>query len=126
MTPCPFCEHDPGRILAESDVAVAIQDAYPVTEGHTLVVPRQHVTSVYRLSSTDQSALWVMVGRVRNLLVQRYAPAGFNIAVNDGAAAGQTIDHARIHLIPRSLGDVPDPRGGIRNIIPAKARYWER
>ena len=73
----------------------------------------------------EQTALWMMVGEVRALLIQRYSPDGFNIAVNDGTAAGQTIAHAHIHLIPRRAGDVADPRGGVRNIIPENARYWE-
>jgi diadenosine tetraphosphate (Ap4A) HIT family hydrolase len=81
--------------------------------------------SIYQLSADEQSALWAMVGEVRALLLERYAPDGFNIAVNDGIAAGQTIEHAHIHVIPRRKGDVADPKGGVRNIIPEKARYWE-
>jgi diadenosine tetraphosphate (Ap4A) HIT family hydrolase len=125
MSSCPFCKVDRGRVLVASDVALAFLDAYPVTEGHTLVAPRQHAMSIYQLSAGEQSDLWAMVGEVRTLLIQRYAPDGFNIAVNDGTAAGQTIGHAHIHVIPRRTGDVPDARGGVRNVIPGKARYWE-
>jgi diadenosine tetraphosphate (Ap4A) HIT family hydrolase len=106
-------------------VALAFWDAYPVTDGHALISPRRHVASIYQFSAEDQFALWALVGEVRTLLLRRYAPDGFNIAVNDGIAAGQTIAHAHIHVIPRRTGDVPDPRGGVRNIIPSKARYWE-
>jgi diadenosine tetraphosphate (Ap4A) HIT family hydrolase len=125
MPSCPFCQADRDRVLLESEVAVSFLDAYPVTEGHTLISPRQHVTSIYQLSTGEQSALWAMVGEVRALLVRRYAPDAFNIAVNDGILAGQTIEHAHIHVIPRRKGDVLDARGGVRNIIPDKARYWE-
>ena len=125
MSSCPFCELDRDRVLAESSEAVAFSDAYPVTEGHALIIPRRHVISIYQLSPQEQFALWAMVAEVRNLLTQRYAPDGLNIGVNDGPAAGQTIEHAHIHVIPRRKGDVSDPRGGLRYVIPAKARYWE-
>lgn len=125
MSSCPFCQIERERVLVESDVALAFLDTYPVTEGHTLVSPRRHLISIYQLSAVEQSALWAIVGEVRALLLQRYAPDAFNIAVNDGVAAGQTVEHAHIHIIPRRMGDVPDPRGGVRNIIPEKARYWE-
>jgi diadenosine tetraphosphate (Ap4A) HIT family hydrolase len=81
--------------------------------------------SIYELSVRDQAALWDMVGRVRETLIRQYAPDGINIGVNDGLAAGQTVDHAHIHIIPRRIGDVPDARGGVRNIILSRARYWE-
>jgi diadenosine tetraphosphate (Ap4A) HIT family hydrolase len=73
----------------------------------------------------EQSALWAMVAEVREALLNQFLADGINIGVNDGLAAGQTVEHAHIHLIPRRQGDVPDPRGGVRNIIPSKARYWE-
>ena len=107
-----------------SHVAIAFFDDFPVTEGHALVAPRHHVESLYQLSAEDQSALWKLVSDVRSLLVQRYTPDGFNIAVNDGTAAGQTIGHAHIHVIPRRVGDSPDPKGGIRKLFPEKERYW--
>ena len=125
MPTCPFCDLEQGRVLAESEVAVALWDAHPVTEGHALVVPRCLVMSIYELSVRDQAALWDMVGRVRETLIRQYAPDGINIGVNDGLAAGQTVDHAHIHIIPRRIGDVPDARGGVRNIILSRARYWE-
>jgi len=80
---------------------------------------------IYQLSADEQSALWTMVGEVRALLIERYAPDGFNIAVNSGIAAAQTIEHAHIHVIPRRKGDLANPRGGVRNIIPENARYWK-
>jgi len=122
---CPFCTIAPDRVWLADAHAVAIVDSYPVTEGHTLVVPLRHVASVFDLPAAEQAALWALVGRVRTALQERFQPAGFNIGLNDGPAAGQTIGHAHIHVIPRRAGDVADPRGGIRWVIPGKAKYWE-
>jgi len=124
MTDCPFCAIDPSRVLLTSDVGIAFFDGFPVTEGHTLVAPREHVESLYQLSAENQSALWTLVAEARSVLADRYTPDGFNIAVNDGTAAGQTVGHAHIHVIPRRIGDSPDPKGGIRKLFPEKARYW--
>lgn len=125
MLACPFCAISPERILQKSEVAIAFFDGFRVTEGHALVVPREHVESLYQFSAKDQAALWALVSEVRTSLMRQYTPDGFNIAVNDGEAAGQTIGHAHIHVIPRRVGDSPDPRGGIRRLFPEKARYWE-
>lgn len=86
----------------------------------------RHIASVFDLSENEQAALWVLVAKVRAAVHERLQPDGFNIGINDGTAAGQTIGHAHIHVIPRRNGDVPDPRGGIRWIIPDKAPYWDR
>jgi diadenosine tetraphosphate (Ap4A) HIT family hydrolase len=84
----------------------------------------QHVASLFDRPAEEQAALWWLVAEVRSRLQAQLKPAGFNIGVNDGQAAGQTVDHAHIHVIPRYNGDVADPRGGVRWIIPDKARYW--
>lgn len=123
---CPFCHIPPTNIQLHNDVAVAIPDSYPVADGHTLVLPRRHVASLYELSTEEQAQVWQLVAQVRQQLASMYPPDGFNIGINDGTAAGQTVPHAHIHVIPRRSGDVPDPRGGIRWVIPAKAPYWER
>ena len=99
-------------------------DGYAVTEGHALVIPKRHVASVFDLPNDELAALWMQVGVVRKLLGDKYHPDAFNIGVNDGVAAGQTVPHAHIHVIPRRKGDVADPRGGVRWIIPGKAKYW--
>ena len=122
---CPFCNIVIDKILYQSPTAMAFHDAFPVTEGHTLVVPRQHVTSVFDLSDTDLAQLWQLVAQVRSALGKQFSPDAFNIGINDGEAAGQTVSHAHVHIIPRYSGDAPDPRGGIRWIIPEKAVYWE-
>ena len=122
---CPFCMVPEDRVLARSDSALAMFDAYPVCEGHTLVVPQQHAASVFELPELAQAEVWRLVARVRLLLQERFDPDGFNIGINDGPAAGQTVQHAHVHVIPRRQGDVADPRGGIRWVLPEKACYWE-
>ena len=112
------------QVTLSNESAIAFYDSHPLTSGHTLVIPRSHVSSLYDLPLDIQAGVWELVRSVRQSLLDSGAEA-FNIGVNDGAAAGQTIDHAHIHIIPRRFGDCPDPRGGIRLIFPAKARYWE-
>ena len=121
---CPFCSIEPARVWLENEYAIALPDAYPVADGHTLVVPRKHVTTIYELTTREQNAIWDLVGRVRERLITTSKPDGFNIGLNDGVAAGQTVEHAHIHVIPRRRGDVTEPRGGIRWVIADKARYW--
>jgi len=121
---CPFCEPDADRVWLENDIGMVMWDAHPVTEGHALVVLRQHVASIYKLPANAQAALWKLVSEARNRLHDELHPDGFNIGLNDGEAAGQTILHAHIHIIPRRDGDVADPRGGVRWLMPDKARYW--
>lgn len=121
---CPFCHLEKSRITLENDCAVAFADAFPVAEGHMLVVPRRHVASLFDLPEGDQAALWRLVAQIRDNLVSKLKPDGFNVGVNDGAAAGQTISHAHIHVIPRRKGDMDDPRGGVRWVLPNKAKYW--
>lgn len=120
---CPLCSPPPDAILAESDLVQAIRDRYPVTHGHTLVVPKRHVASVFELTPDEWRELWSLVRQVRE---ERDELKGkdANVGVNDGAAAGQTLEHAHVHVIPRTPGDVRDPRGGIRWIVPVSADYW--
>lgn len=122
---CPFCPVDPVRIIAESEHALAFRDGYPVSPGHTLVIPRQHAASLFDLPPLVQAGVWQMVATVRVRLVEELHPDGFNVGLNDGAAAGQTVMHAHVHVIPRYKGDVPDPRGGVRWVMSKKAAYWK-
>jgi len=122
---CPFCCWPADRIWLESEGALVVPDNYPAAEGHCLVLPRAHVQSLWDLSVDEQTEVWDLVAEARALLVERHAPDGFTVGVNDGLAAGQTIAHAHVHVIPRHLGDVSDPTGGLRGILPHKARYWE-
>lgn len=121
---CPFCDVDQTRLIGESRLAFAIRDGFPVSEGHTLIIPRRHIASFFDVTSAERSALFELLDAARSELVKDFAPAGFNIGINDGSAAGQTVPHLHIHLIPRFEGDVADPRGGVRWIIPALADYW--
>lgn len=124
MSLCPFCNFDRDRLVVESDVAIALRDAFLITEDNTLIFPRRHVTSIFHLTPEDLASLWAMVSGVRELLLQNLAVDGINISVNDGSAAGQSVEHAHVHNVPRRKGDVHDPKGGVRNIIPSKTRYW--
>ena len=108
----------------ETDSAIAFLDNFPISLGHTLVIPGDHIGALMELPENDLSEIWDLVAHVRKLLIEKYKPDGFNIGINEGAAAGQTVPHAHIHIIPRFKGDVADPRGGIRWIIPDKAKYW--
>ncbi len=126
LTACPFCSIAPERVWIETAHAVAFPDAFPVADGHMLVVPRKHVFTIYELTIPEQRAIWELVGEVRQRLLAGLKPDGFNIGFNDGLAAGQTVEHAHVHIIPRREGDVPDPRGGIRWIIADNAPYWRK
>ena len=120
----PFYPLDEERIIMIGDNALAFYDRFPVSPGHALVIPVRGVKSIYELDAEVQREIWDMVRQVRELLAEKYQPDAFNIGINDGAAAGQTMPHSHIHIIPRYQGDVADPRGGIRHVIPAKAKYW--
>ena len=121
---CPFCPPSPEQTLVtESAQAFAVLDAYPVTEGHALVLPKRHVSDFFDLSEREQHACWLLVDRVQSLLREKHAPDGINVGINVESAAGQTVPHAHIHVIPRYEGDVDDPTGGVRNVIPDKGNY---
>ena len=123
---CPFCNPDPSTILAANDHALAFLDGFPVTPGHFLVVPRRHMVSFFEASGEELTGMFDLMAKVREKLLAERSPDGFNIGVNDGPAAGQTVMHLHIHLIPRYAGDTKDPRGGVRWIMPEKAPYWKK
>jgi superfamily II DNA or RNA helicase/diadenosine tetraphosphate (Ap4A) HIT family hydrolase len=109
--------------IASNDLAFAIRDRFPVTEGHTLVVTRRAAPSWFDATTAERAALLELVDQVRRRLDETHRPDGYNIGVNVGAAAGQTVAHLHLHVIPRYCGDVPDPRGGVRHVIPWKGNY---
>jgi diadenosine tetraphosphate (Ap4A) HIT family hydrolase len=122
MTDCPFCTRlAAGEVSAASATAAAFPDAYPVAEGHLLVIPRRHVEDLFALPVDEWDGVW---GLVRQVQAQAPPAEGWNLGVNAGPAAGQTVAHAHVHLIPRRAGDVPDPRGGVRWVLPDRADYW--
>lgn len=106
--------------------AIAIYDGFPVTLSHSLIIPKRHITSFFEANKEEQAALLDLITEMRQLILDKRGPDGFNIGVNDGTAAGQTVMHLHIHLIPRYSGDMPDPRGGVRWIFPDKAAYWKK
>jgi diadenosine tetraphosphate (Ap4A) HIT family hydrolase len=123
---CPFCNLNETRQLFANGLAFVIADGFPVTRGHCLVVPKRHFRSLFEATPEERSALWELVEQTRQYLLNEYSPDGFNIGINDGPAAGQTVMHLHIHLIPRYVGDADDPRGGVRWIMPDKAPYWKK
>ncbi len=120
---CPFCQIPPERIIAQNEHAFAIRDAFPVSPGHTLIIPKRHVGSFFDAAQEEKLALLALLDEAKAVIDGEYQPASYNIGINDGAAAGQTVPHLHIHLIPRYTGDVEDPRGGVRGVIPAKQKY---
>ena len=121
---CVFCQLVPEvELLSETATAVAFLDGYPVCEGHTLIVPKRHVANYFDLTIHEQRALWLLVNRCKKILTERYNPDGFNVGVNVNEAAGQSIFHVHVHLIPRYKGDVDNPKGGVRGVIPNKQKY---
>jgi diadenosine tetraphosphate (Ap4A) HIT family hydrolase len=121
---CPFCSLPPERIVQTTERIRVVRDAFPVSPGHTLLIPRRHVASLFGLTVVEWVELGQLLVRARTALLDEFQPDGFNIGINDGPAAGQTVSHLHVHLIPRYRGDQPDPRGGVRWIFPDKARYW--
>lgn len=122
MAGCIFCR--PQReILVENDRAIAVYDSFPVSPGHALVLPRRHAVTIWDLEPADYEACFRLVRELQPVLAARHSPDGFNVGVNCGEAAGQSVWHAHIHVIPRYRGDNPNPRGGVRNVIPRKAAY---
>jgi len=121
---CPFCGVEDGRVVGENRLAVAIRDAYPVTQLHTLVVSRRHAATWFDLSVPEQRAIGLLLDTARlEIMAEDKTVVGFNVGMNCGEVAGQTIPHAHVHLIPRRVGDVEEPRGGVRGVIPGKAAY---
>lgn len=125
---CPFCQiiesDSEGRILLESERAIAIRDGFPISEGHSLIIPKRHVASFFEISAEEQIELISLANQAKDQLDAEFQPHAYNVGINDGAAAGQTVPHLHIHLIPRYQNDVADPRGGIRWINPNRAVYW--
>jgi ATP adenylyltransferase len=121
---CPFCDLDASRIVAENSLCFAIRDAYPVTERHTLIMPKRHVADYFALYQPELNGVHSLLREMKSLIAgQDEAVSGFNVGVNEGAAAGQTIFHCHVHLIPRRDGDVANPRGGVRGVIPSRQCY---
>ena len=120
--PCLFCKDARGVSLT-NELAYSARDSYPVSPGHTVVIPRRHVASFFELTPEEINACMALINEERKLLDEAFKPDGYNIGVNIGSAAGQSILHVHIHIIPRYEGDVENPQGGVRHVIPRKGHY---
>jgi diadenosine tetraphosphate (Ap4A) HIT family hydrolase len=121
---CLFCELPSDRVVAENRLALVVRDGFPVTEGHSLIIPRRHVADYFELFQPELNAIQSLTAEVKRQLVDDdRSIEGFNLGVNVGEAAGQTIFHCHVHLIPRRVGDAENPRGGVRGVISGKQTY---
>lgn len=124
MDNCPFCHLAPAvEVVCESDICVAFYDGFPVSPGHALIIPKRHVASYFDLTNQEREAMTQMMLDVKQMLDERFHPDGYNIGINVGEDAGQSIFHCHMHLIPRYKGDVANPKGGVRGVIPNKQKY---
>lgn len=120
---CPFCDPNPKRLFLQTELIIGMWDAFPVAAGHALLITRRHVGDWFDATAPERQALTEAIDSAREAILLSHAPDGFNIGVNIGEAAGQTVSHLHVHVIPRYRGDVPDPRGGIRHVIPSRGNY---
>ncbi len=118
---CPFCQ--PAEVLLENDLAYVVRDKFPASPGHQLILPRRHVSDWFETTSQERMAMFELADAAKSRLESEFHPDGFNLSVNVGKAAGQTIFHVHLHLIPCYRGDVAVPRGGVRCVIPSKQSY---
>jgi diadenosine tetraphosphate (Ap4A) HIT family hydrolase len=121
LSDCPFCGEP--EIIIENELAFAHYDTYPVSEGHCLLIPRRHFAEYFDATAREKTAIWELLDEVKPIIDQRFSPDGYNVGVNIGRAAGQSIPHLHIHVIPRYAGDVENPQGGVRGVIPHRQKY---
>lgn len=119
----PFLDIPESEWIAHNQHAFAIYDNYPVTRGHALIITHRQVPTWFEATDAEQKAIFDLIAELRQYLKNEFDPDGFNIGVNCGEVAGQTIDHLHVHLIPRYRGDVDDPTGGVRHVIPDRGNY---
>ncbi len=122
MSKCIFCNIEQEKIY-ETSLLYAIYDKYPVTKGHVLIIPKQHVKDYFDASDLLRQEINITIIKLKEILDKKYSPDGYNIGINNGVTAGQTIFHLHVHLIPRYKGDVKDPTGGVRGVIPNNQKY---
>ena len=121
---CPFCG-EPEKII-ENELAFAHYDSYPVNAGHCLIIPHRHVAGYFEATAEEKAAIWELVDQVKSIIDREYNPDGYNVGVNIGESAGQSVPHLHIHVIPRYEGDMEDPRGGVRGVIPHRQKYVKK
>lgn len=120
---CLFCNIEKERIVIGNELAYAIYDKFPVNDGHILIIPKKHYKEYFDVDVQTKNELWKLVDICKEILDEKYNPDGYNIGINCGEAAGQTVMHLHIHMIPRYKGDIENPRGGVRGVIPNKRIY---
>ena len=121
---CRFCKPSSGRFLIiEGETGFSAYDRHPASDGHFLVIPYRHFASYFDINDVERDELWKIVAETKEIVDQRFKPDGYNVGINVGKAAGQSIHHLHIHVIPRYFGDVENPKGGVRGVIPAKKLY---
>ncbi|MGV8107833.1 HIT family protein [Methanospirillum sp.] len=118
-----FCTPGPADIILVNEYAYARYDTYPVSPGHLLIISKRHISSIFYVTEDETAALWKLVRDVKDFVDLKYTPDGYNIGINDGVPAGQTVMHLHIHVIPRYSGDMTDPKGRVRGVIPEKQKY---
>ena len=123
MKDCVFCNIPKESILFETSDCIAMFDAYPVSKGHTLLISKKHYKTYFDLPEILRPSMDYWLRHIKDILDEKYRPDGYNVGFNCGESAGQTIDHFHIHIIPRYKGDVENPRGGVRGVIPSKQNY---
>ena len=120
---CIFCNMQKERVVLENDLGYAMYDGFPVNPGHLLIIPKRHFSNFFESTDTERTALFSLVDDAKKILDQKFQPEGYNVGINIGEAAGQSVMHIHIHLIPRYIGDVEKPKGGVRGVIPSKQSY---
>ena len=120
---CIFCNMQKERVVLENDLGYAMYDGFPVNPGHLLIIPKRHFSNFFEATDTERTALFSLVDDAKKILDQKFQPEGYNVGINIGEAAGQSVMHLHIHLIPRYIGDVEKPKGGVRGVIPSKQSY---
>ena len=121
---CIFCELSAERIHFESELWIVVRDGFPISPGHTLIIPKRHVRDYFEINEDEHRALQSVITIAKDDLDKEVSPDGYNIGINCGEVAGQTVFHLHIHLIPRFKGDRDNPKGGVRWVLPDKADYW--
>lgn len=124
MSDCLFCR--PCQTLLENELVFARYDDFPVSPGHLLLIPRRHVANYFDLTAEEKQALWQLLDEAKARLDREHQPGGYNVGINCGPVAGQSVPHVHLHLMPRYAGDVPDPRGGVRAVIPTRQKYHDQ
>ncbi len=121
---CYFCTQP--DIVIENELAFVCYDGYPVSPGHCLIVPHRHAAEYFQATPEEKAAIWALVDEMKIIIDKKFRPDGYNVGVNIGEPAGQSVPHIHVHMIPRYKGDMENPRGGVRGVIPDKQKYVKK